>query len=379
MNRREFLQGSALSATLMVLRPGQLYAGDSAFAGGKFVGLVEFLNEGGAPVGVHIGSELDGRLYTDLSHLREGSLSTPSEEFYIRTRASQLLPDSDAWGINLDGLAGRPARLEISALKRAAKPMGLHLMECAGNGNRVHFGMISAATWDGVPIAEILDRERARPGASRVLISGFDRYAGPTYTSIPGASWIFKSEELKAAFLATAMNGQPLTRDHGAPIRLMVPGWYGCACIKWVNGITFVDEGAEATSQMREYAGRTLQQGVPQFAKDYQPASADHAALPIRIEKWMVGGKPKYRVVGILWGGSQLVRMLQIRFRAGQAFLPVDRFRQTRIDPWTLWTHTWSVQEPGLYTIRMAVTNPHVQARKLDSGFYDRVVRIDDV
>src|SRR5438034_9585635 len=81
------------------------------------------------------------------------------------------------------------------------------------------------------------------------------------FRSIPGASWAFSPEQLEkaGAFLATELNGQPLPKDHGAPVRLVVPGWYGCTSIKWVNEITLVREEVEATSQMLEYAARTLQ------------------------------------------------------------------------------------------------------------------------
>jgi DMSO/TMAO reductase YedYZ molybdopterin-dependent catalytic subunit len=71
--------------------------------------------------------------------------------------------------------------------------------------------------------------------------------------------------------LATEMNDLSLTRDHGVPIRLLVPGWYGCACIKWVNNVSLVDETTEATSQMQEYAARTFQDGVPRLAKEISP------------------------------------------------------------------------------------------------------------
>ena len=60
--------------------------------------------------------------------------------------------------------------------------------------------------------------------------------------------------------------------------------WYGCTCIKWLNAITFVDNDAEATSQMQEFAARTHQHGVPKLAKDYKPAIIDQAAMPIRVE-----------------------------------------------------------------------------------------------
>jgi len=167
----------------------------------------------------------------------------------------------------------------------AATPLGLHLMECAGNTRVAHFGMISVADWAGVPLSEILDSAKVKSGATRVLISGFDRYAKASASSIPGASWVFTLKELKAAraFLATEMNGQPLTADRGAPVRLVVPGWYGCTCVKWVDRITFVDESAEATSQMQEYAARTHQKGSPRFAREFQPAVIDQAAVPIRV------------------------------------------------------------------------------------------------
>jgi DMSO/TMAO reductase YedYZ molybdopterin-dependent catalytic subunit len=259
--------------------------------------------------------------------------------------------------------------------------LGLHLMECAGNVPQAHFGLISVASWAGVPVAELLDYTVARPQGSRVLIAGFDQYATRSRTSVPGASWIFSLKELKAAqaFLATEMNGQPLTKDHGAPIRLVVPGWYGCTCIKWVERITFVDGSAEPTSQMQEYAGRTHQRGLPARARDFQPAMIDPAAMPVRIEKWLVEGKIKYRVVGIAWGGTVPVKSLEIRFNPEEDYVQVDRFEQSKNDPWTLWTHAWSPKEPGKYSIRLAVKDAGVRTRRLDTGYYVRTVEISEV
>ena len=64
---------------------------------------------------------------------------------------------------------------------------------------------------------------------------------------------------------------RPLTPDHGAPVRLVVPNWYGCACIKWVTHVEMVPDDEPATTQMREFAARTHQNGVPARARDYQP------------------------------------------------------------------------------------------------------------
>jgi len=351
------------------------------FAGGKQLGLADFIHEGRVEMEIALGSELDGRLYTDLSKLTSQDRVTPVEKFYVRTRASKLLPDQKSWQISVDGLVKQPSNFTVERLNRAVKPMGLHLMECAGNVPLVDFGMISVAAWAGVPLAEILDGSDAKPRASRVLITGFDQYTTKSRTSVPGASWVFSIGELKAAdaFLATELNGKPLTADHGAPVRLVVPGWYGCTCIKWVTAITFVDDTVETTSQMKEYAARTHQNGLPELARDFQPATVDPAAMPIRVEKWLVEETIKYRIVGIAWGGTTPVKTLMIRFNPEEDYVPVGNFAQTKNDPWTLFTHAWSPKEPATYSIRFAVKDPSVRTRRLDSGYYVRSVEISEV
>ncbi len=289
-NRRDFLRRSLLSGGVFLAGfdklTGLTASGSTridAFAGGQLLGSLGFIGENRAPLNSIIGVGLDARLYSDLSPFTPERHVTRTEEFYLRTGASERLEPQKPWSIQLRGLVQRPVDLTVGELKSSTKPMGLHLMECSGNARATRFGMISVADC---------------PKSSM--------------TSVPGAEWMFTLSQLKAskAFLATEMNGRTLSRDHGAPVRLVVPGWYGCTCIKWVNAMTFTDENAAATSQMQEFAARTHQQGVPKLARDYRPATIDQAAMPIRVEKWLVRGKIKYRVLGILWGGSQLVRTI---------------------------------------------------------------------
>jgi DMSO/TMAO reductase YedYZ molybdopterin-dependent catalytic subunit len=386
--RRELLResifaGGALLAGLCKARwPVEVDAQETNSSRvGKMLGVVEFSDEARVPMGEAFGAELDGRLYTDLSGMTAQDSTTPTEHFYIRTRASNLLESQKPWSVQVNGQGEKPVDLSTEELRRMAGPRGLHLMECAGNTRSVHFGMISVANWTGTPLAEVLERAKAKPHAKRVLISGFDRYAAKSASSVPGASWVFTVEELTkaGAFLATEMNGSALTRDHGAPVRLVVPGWYGCTCIKWVNEITFTDEAVAATSQMQEYAARTMQSGVPRLARDFKPAIIEQAAMPIRVEKWAIDETIRYRVVGVLWGGSVPVTKLQIRFNPEEDYVDVDNFRQTTNDPWSFWTHSWAPERPGTYMIRLRVADPGVVARRLEAGYYVRNVEVLEI
>ncbi len=348
---------------------------------GRLAGRLEFLNEGPVEMDRPFGSELDGRLFTSLAGTTERDRVTAEAQFYIRTRASRLLPAQSGWKIAVGGLVAQPRQIDVKEVRASAKPLGLHLLECAGNTRAAHFGMISVGDWAGVPLTDVFEKAKPAKDATRVLVSGFDRYAENSVTSTPGASWIFTLDGIAAAgaFLATELNGKPLGKDHGAPVRLVVPGWYGCTCIKWVNEIALVDEAVEATSQMQEYAARTHQNGVPKLAREFLPARIEHAAMPVRVEKWSSGERVSYRVAGLLWGGSQSVNRLGIRFNPEEDYVPVEHLPVPQTDPWTLWSHTWRPKERGTYTIRLAILEPELHPKRLESGYYARSVEVVEV
>ncbi len=405
LTRRELLSASLLTggmwlvgADKLILRDLALPAEQNPFAGGKLLGTVDFAGETRVPIPMEqpLGSELDGRLFTDLSALKLEEHAVPTEKFYIRTLASKLLDLSKPWQIKLPATenSSAPAQaLVIPELLRMSEPQGLHLMECAGNTREGHFGLLSVADWSGVPLAKLANRIQPREKNERVLISGFDTYAGRSITSMPGCSWVFTWDELinTSAFFATKMNGQPLTRDHGSPVRLVVPGWYGCTCVKWANEISFVPDDAEATSQMQEFAQRTHQKGMPRLAREFEPPRIDPAAMPIRIEKWRVSAGTArgnsaanasgiaYRIIGISWGGPERAKALAIQFSAGEEFVPVDRIVPVKSDSWAFWTHAWRPPHAGIYVMRLLVTDPKVRTRRLDIGFYERAVQIEEV
>jgi len=334
----------------------------------RFVAALPLGNPGGAmtPLGRLLGNGLDARQFTDLSAIRAddpATLVTPTDRFYIRTAAPGAPPPRMA--LDLAGLAPVAA--------------GPWVMECAGNADPANFGLLSAAAWEGFPMPAVLDRLPKPAPTARVLVSGVDD-PGPSRTSTPGASWIFTRDQLERAVLATRMNGAALPRHHGAPARLVVPGWYGCACIKWVDRIAFVADTAEATSQMQEFAGRTHQTGVPTLAREYDPASIDTAAIPVRVEQWIVSGRVEYRIVGIVWGGTTPTNALSIRFRAGGPWTRVDHCPLPASTlTWSTWTHTWRPAAPGRYQIVLRVDDPAIRTRRLDLFYYVRAVDIAEI
>jgi DMSO/TMAO reductase YedYZ molybdopterin-dependent catalytic subunit len=338
------------------------------------------------PLNVLLGTGLDARQFTDLSSMDGASLVTPVERFYVRTSHPPELPADEAWRCALGGLVAKPQSLDLAMLAREAGDRGAHLMECAGNSDPANFGLISAAVWTGVPIGAVLDRVEKSAGAHRVMVTGIDDQRRLSATSNPGASWIFSRDELEraGAFLAIGMNGRPLTQDHGAPVRLVVPNYYGCSCIKWVSRIDMVADDEPATSQMLEFSLRTHQQGVPRLARDYEPPVIDLAAMPIRVERWLVPGRSGdrivYRVVGIRWGGRTAKVPLTIRFRSGERFVPVsDCPPSDNPTTWSLWSHQWTPEAPGRYQVALGVADRSLRTRRLDIYYYVREVEIDRV
>jgi DMSO/TMAO reductase YedYZ molybdopterin-dependent catalytic subunit len=377
ITRRDFLFVAALAPVLARLQ---------APAGGRLLGTIPFAAPGSlrTPLERLLGKGLDARLFTDLSTLGnpQPDLITPNDRFYVRTAAPGARP--------------RPG-IDFARLERTPGPVrvGPYLMECAGNSDPANFGLMSVATWTGFPMPAVIAQLAGDGTGRRIVVGGTDP-AGLSATSVAGASWIFSREDLERAVLAVQMNDAPLPADHGGPVRLVVPGWYGCACIKWVDRIERVADDAPATSQMLEFAARTHQPFDPAAvaaslradahdrdvlkARDFVPATIETAAMPVRVEKWRVNGRLEYRITGIIWGGSTPTSALSIRFKSGGPWARVEQCPLPASTlTWSLWTHTWRPDAPGRYEIVLRVDDSSIRTRRLDLFFYVREINIDEV
>ena len=358
-------------------------------AAGTLIGTLPLSRADGViqPYGVKFGGPgLDARQITDLSRLEPDRLITPNDAVFVRTeRPPAAARPLASWRIATTGLVAREGFLTIEELLRASRTRGNHLLECAGNNNPANFGLMSVAAWDGVPLADIVSGLQPAPQATAVLVEGLDEEAGRSAGSVAGAGWVLPLTALDrlGAFLALGINGAPLPPDHGMPVRLVVPRWYGCTWIKWVTGVRLVGADEPATSQMKEFAARTHQAARHDLARDYAPAEIQAAAMPIRVEQRRTPEGLRYRVVGIAWGGDRPADRLEIRFGAGDSWRPVAMCRP-HPDPdtpriWALWEYRWQPPAAGIYSIGLRIPNPSVPQRRLDSGYYVRQVTIEQL
>jgi len=392
-SRREMLGTFAAAGALSLVDPGEVLARMAAdvpcVAGGpagELLGTLPLFR--GTPQVQEFGKKisgvgLDARLITDLSLLEPNNLITPNDKAYIRTEMPAGARDHQGpWTLDAGGLVASPTKLQLDDLAPRSKQMGPHLFECSGNANPSNFGLMSVAEWEGIPLTEVVAQLKPTKEATGVLVSGFDHIGQVSQRSIVGASWVYPLASLDklGAFLAVKMNGVPLPDDHGKPVRMVVPGWYGCTWIKWVNEIRLVGPDETATSQMVEFAARTHQAEPYKLAKDYTPADIQTAATPVRVEKRKTTAGLEYRIVGIVWGGTRPVDRLQIRIGKDAAFVPFSVCPAPKTHTmWSLWEYRWKPTLPGVYDIALEAADPSVPQRRLKTGYYIRQVKIEEV
>ncbi len=392
-SRRQALATFTAASAAMFVDPGPVLARLAAEvpcaagpAAGELLGTLPLFRDRSQvqPFGQKIsGSGLDARLITDLSILEPGKLITPNELAYIRTEIpADAANHQGPWAIEASGLVAKDTMLDLAELERGSRAMGPHLFECSGNANPSNFGLMSVAEWEGIPLIDVVSRLKPTAEATGVLVSGFDHIGQASQRSIVGASWVFPLSTLDrlGAFLAVKMNGEPVPADHGRPVRLAVPGWYGCSWIKWVNEVRLVGPEERATSQMVEFAGRTHQTEPHKLAHDYAPADIQTAATPVRVEKRKTSTGLEYRIVGIVWGGAKPVERLLIRIGKDAEWTPFSVCPVPKTHKmWSLWDYAWKPTAPGVYDIALKVADSSVPQRRLDSGYYVRQVRIDEI
>ncbi|GGW07180.1 sulfite oxidase [Streptomyces narbonensis] len=198
---------------------------------------------------------------------------TPPGLHYVLVHYDIPATDPDGWRLTVGGRVRRPLSLDLDALRARPSVTRRVTLECAGNGRaRLTPRPVSqpwlveavgTADWTGVPLAELLAEAGTAEGAVEAVFTGADhgveRGVEQDYRrSLPLR---VAAEPARDVLVAYAMNGAPLPPQHGSPLRLVVPGWYGMAHVKWLHDITVTDTPYTGFQQSVAYRIRTTAEG----------------------------------------------------------------------------------------------------------------------
>src|SRR5712672_1090889 len=200
---------------------------------------------------------------------RIDSYLTPTELFYIRSHFPTPDLDGASYRLRIDGAVRYPFALSYEELRRMASETRVATLECAGNsrvflvpqvqGAQWELGAVSNAEWTGVPLRALLERAEVYEDACEIVLEGAD-CGTPKELPVPpdpiSYTWSLpRAKSLRSEVLiAYQMNGRELPRDHGFPVRAIVPGHYGMASVKWLTGIQAVREPFHGYWQTSDYA-----------------------------------------------------------------------------------------------------------------------------
>ncbi|GAA5066896.1 DMSO/TMAO reductase YedYZ molybdopterin-dependent catalytic subunit [Thermocatellispora tengchongensis] len=270
---------------------------------------------------------------------------TPLGLHYLLIHYDIPMLDPDAWRLAVGGLVGEPLVLDLAALRAMPRRTVRVTMECAGNGRaRLDPRPVSqpwlveavgTAEWTGVPLREVLGAAGLGAGAAEVVFTGADhgveRGVEQDYQrSLPVAE-AMREEVL----LAYEMNGAPLAPQHGYPLRLVVPGWYGMTNVKWLRDITVTDEPFTGFQQavayrLRQEAG---EEGEP-VTRIRPRALLVPPGFPDFMSRTRIVRPGPVRLEGRAWSGEAPVERVEVSVDGGLSWAPAELDGDGGTHPW---------------------------------------------
>ncbi|HEY5623842.1 MAG TPA: sulfite oxidase [Gammaproteobacteria bacterium] len=292
------------------------------------------------------------------------SFYTPIDDFYIVQHYNQPEIAEDAHRLKITGLVDNPLELTLDELKSRPRMEIDAGFECGGNRQTMFHGLIGNARWAGTSLRELLLDAGIQDAGIEVVFYGEDagteNIRDRDVEQNFGRSMHFTDALNPDVIVAYEMNGEPLNRFHGAPVRLIVPGWYGVSNVKWLTQIHVQD---------RRYMGRFM-------ARDYVTLSRRDVGGEVRWEERSVtamrlksviarvtssGGG--HRITGFVLNDGTPLRSVEVRIDDGP-WQAADVDPQSTRYSWKLFRFDWQNAAPGEHTIVSRVTdvNGQVQA-----------------
>jgi DMSO/TMAO reductase YedYZ molybdopterin-dependent catalytic subunit len=285
---------------------------------------------------------------------------TPNRLFFVRNHFAVPTVDPDGWRLRIEGLADRPLELTWEELTALPERSVFATIECAGNGRSFlqapvagvqwGAGAIGHAEWTGVPLCHVLERAGVRAEAVEVLFEGADQGTEPDH---PEPMFFARSLPLAKALhpdtlLAYRMNGELLGPNHGGPVRLFVPGWYGVASVKWLRRIEVIARPFRGYFQSTKY---TIQRATPHGQETVVVGPMVVKSEILRPQNGAELGIGMNRLFGIAWAGEEAVAAVEVSTDGGRTWSRANLLGQQVPYSWTLWEYLWETAKPGSYTL----------------------------
>lgn len=297
---------------------------------------------------------------------------TPTESFYVRNHFTEVPQiDADKWRLKVGGLVRQPLDLTFDELLGLPSFESVVTLECAGNsrsylvppaeGVAFAHGAVSTARWKGVSLAAVLEKAGVAEDAVEVIFHGADtgeeEEDGVVYSrELPYSRSLPVDTAMRPELLlAYEMNGEPLTPDHGFPVRLLVPRWYGMASVKWLTRIEVVDKPFEGFFQKRRYV--FIDEGV-EDGPDRKPVTSlkvkSVITSPRHGEVIQPGG---FVIRGFAWSGKGEVSVVEVTTDGGRTWSEATLLGDSNPNAWREWRFPWEATEPGHFIFKARATD----------------------
>jgi DMSO/TMAO reductase YedYZ molybdopterin-dependent catalytic subunit len=285
---------------------------------------------------------------------------------------------ADGWTLSFGGRFAAPFKLTLADLKAMPARTLRVTMECAGNGRTLvsprrqsqpwGYEAVGTAEWTGTPLAPLLDRAGIGRDVADIVFTGVDRGFDDGVEHEYGRSLSPEMARHPDVMLVWGMNGQPLLPQHGFPLRLVVPGWYGMASVKWLDRIDAWDRPYDGFQQVRTYVYRQTEDDAGTPVTTIRVKSL---MVPPGIPDWYTRARlverGPLRVTGRAWSGAG-VAITKVE-------LGVDgRWTEATLGPvngqyaWREWSATWEAT-PGEHVLQCRATDANGDTQPLEQRF----------
>jgi sulfane dehydrogenase subunit SoxC len=291
---------------------------------------------------------------------------TPLGLHYLLIHYDIPAPDVATWRLSVDGLVDRPLSLSLDELKARENVSVPVTMECAGNGRaRLSPHVVSqpwlseaigTGEWTGTPLAPLLREAGPRDEAIEVLFSGMDHGVEGGEAQQYQRSLVLA--DTSEAILAWAVNGAPLPPQHGYPLRLVVPGWYGMTNVKWLERITLIDAPFGGYQQARGYRFKTSEDdpGEPVTRMRVRALMVPPGVPDFLTRRRFVTAGP-CTLEGRAWSGAAGIAHVEVSADGGQTWDDAALGEAPGPHAWRAWSFEWTPAAEGDYELCCRATD----------------------